>query len=93
MAIPSALGVTGDVVFEAVLLDLKHVVEGPVQFLHRHLDGALQASRLSMTPKNTGGRRTSLISPQHPPSDGSFGAAFKQVHDHTQRNLSRPHTT
>lgn len=40
--VPSALGVTGDVVFEAVLLDLQHVVEGSIQLLYRHFDGTLQ---------------------------------------------------
>lgn len=42
--VPSALGVTGDVVFEAVLLYLKHMVKGSVQFLHRHLNGTLRTS-------------------------------------------------
>jgi len=39
--LPSALGVAGDVVLQAVLLDLQRVVEGAVQLLHRHLDGPL----------------------------------------------------
>lgn len=42
--IPSALGVTGDVMFKAVLLYLKHMIKGPIQFLHRHLNGTLQTS-------------------------------------------------
>lgn len=44
--IPPALGVTGDVVFEAVLLYLKHMVKGSIQFLHCHLNGTLQTPRL-----------------------------------------------
>lgn len=44
--IPSALGVTWDVVFKAVLLYLKHMVKGSIQFLHRHLNGTLQTPRL-----------------------------------------------
>lgn len=43
--VPAALGVTGDVVFQAVLLDLQRVVEGPIQLLHRHFDRALQAKK------------------------------------------------
>lgn len=42
--IPSALGVTGDVMFKAVLLNLKHMIKGSIQFLHRHLNGTLHTS-------------------------------------------------
>lgn len=45
---PSALGVTGDVVFQAVLLNLQCVVEGSVQLLHSHLDRTLQASMMQI---------------------------------------------
>lgn len=40
--LPPALGVAGDVVFEAVLLYLQSVIERPIQLLHCHLDGTLQ---------------------------------------------------
>lgn len=43
--IPSALGVTWDVMFEAVLLYLQRMVEGSIQLLHSHLDGTLQGNR------------------------------------------------
>lgn len=45
LCIPSALGVTGNVVFKAVLLYLKHMIKGSIQFLHRHLNGTLYTSK------------------------------------------------
>lgn len=42
--VPSALGVTGDVMFQAVLLDLQRVVEGSIQLLHGHFDGTLNGN-------------------------------------------------
>ena len=33
---------TGDVMFEAVLLDLQRVVEGSIELLHSHFDWTLQ---------------------------------------------------
>lgn len=41
LLLPPAFGVTGDVMFQAVLFDLQHVVKGSVQFLHSHFNGAL----------------------------------------------------
>lgn len=43
--IPPALGVTWDVMFEAVFLDLQGMVEGSIQFLYCHLDGTLLGNR------------------------------------------------
>ena len=45
VCVPAALGVTGDIVFQAVLLDLQRVVEGSIQLLHCHFDRALQANK------------------------------------------------
>lgn len=42
LLLPSALGVAGDVMLQAVLLYLQRVVEGAIQLLDRHLDGALR---------------------------------------------------
>lgn len=73
--IPSALGVTGDVMLEAVLLDLKHVVKGSVQFLHGHLNGTLQTSKdSSQQSKTLSGKReldllTDQVTPSTPPPD------------------------
>lgn len=44
---PPALGVTGDVMLEAVLLYLQHMVKGAIQLLHCHLNGTLQTSEAS----------------------------------------------
>lgn len=51
--VPSALGVTGDVVFQTVLLDLQRVVEGSIQLLHRHFDGTLQGRTHGHTDGHT----------------------------------------
>lgn len=46
--LPSTLGVARNVVLEAVLFDLQRVLEGAVQLLHRHLDGALRHNTVSV---------------------------------------------
>lgn len=51
--VPSALGVTGDVVFEAVLLYLQRVIEGSIQLLHSHLNWTLQGNRQSHVLKKS----------------------------------------
>ena len=38
---PSALGVARYIMLQAVLLNLQGVVEGAIQFLYRHFNGAL----------------------------------------------------
>lgn len=49
--VPSALRVAGNVVFQAVLFYLQHVVEGAVQLLYGHLDWTLQGNRAKNVAK------------------------------------------
>lgn len=41
ISIPPAFGMTGNVMLEAVLFNLQHVVEGSIQLLNSHFYGAL----------------------------------------------------
>lgn len=48
---PPAFGMTGDVMLEAVLFNLQRVVEGSVQLLDSHFDGALRRWIIRNTSK------------------------------------------